>query len=250
MRKLITGIVLGVIALGTTACTPAEFEEELSRILDGDTPGVSSDAPTVNQDGDYYTVIGTAKVEHSPKQGQVEYCPEDELQRPQCSYGSLTFETRADAKKRGRQPINNDPVGWPSANEKVVIPALSDVAESRDYRGYFYNRSHLLADSLGGSAEPINMVPGTRTQNVGSVKNSGGMAYTEKIARDYLDSAQAKQCPLYYSASPQYEGREMLPRTVIVDIQSCDKKIDERVEVQNTANGFTIDYTTGTYVKN
>ena len=93
-----------------------------------------------------------------------------------------------------------------------------------------------------------NMVTGTRTQNVGSVNNSGGMAYTETIARDYLDGAQgqdANACPLYYVATANYSGNELLPRTVTVDIQSCDKSIDQRVVVDNTANGFDIDYLTG-----
>ena len=106
-----------------------------------------------------------------------------------------------------------------------------------------WNRSHLLADSLGGDPIAVNLVTGTRTQNVGSTQ-IGGMAHTEELAREYLDTHDGNACPLYYAAMPNYVGAEAVPRTVTVDIQSCDKSIDERVEVANTANGWTIDYST------
>ena len=49
--------------------------------------------------------------------------------------------------------------------------------------------------------------------------------------------------------TPNYTGDELLPRTVTVDIQSCDQKIDERVVVSNTANGYVIDYTDGSFTE-
>ncbi|MGP9760876.1 DNA/RNA non-specific endonuclease [Corynebacterium sp. AOP12-C2-36] len=211
--------------------------------------GGDSVAATVDQGNDYYTVTGTAQRDFSTIPGSVEYCEPDALSRAMCAYGELTSDTRAAAKERGRQSINVDPVGW-GHNDEVDIPALDGVTGSQHYHGWMYNRSHLLADSLGGSPEQVNLVTGTRGQNVGSVGNSGGMAYTETIARDYLDGntgADANACPLYYAASPNYTGSELLPRTVTVDIQSCDQSIDQRVTVDNTAAGHTIDYTTGAF---
>lgn len=261
--RTIAASAAALVALTMTGCT----DEDIDRFLEeaqGDNPSVSapanpsdsdstdpnvSEPADVKQDGDYYTVTGTAVREHEIADGEVDYCDLDELDRAVCAYGELTAETRSDAQARGRQPINVDPAGWPE-NDKVNIPALEGVADSKDYNGWMWNRSHMLGDSLGGDPIKENLVTGTRTQNVGSAKNAGGQAYTETIARDYLDSAKAKDCPLYYASTPVYEGNELLPRTVTVDIQSCDKSIDERVVVDNTANNYTIDYSNGAYVQN
>lgn len=201
---------------------------------------------------DYVTKLGAAKVEHQVDAGTIGYCPLDKLSRAACAYGSLTHDLRVKVQKMGRQDITVDPAGW-GINGEVDIPALAGVKGSRAYHGWMFNRSHLLADSLGGDPTKENLITGTRTQNVGSHQAqgqyAGGMAYTELLARDYLAKSTADACPLYYAATPVYTGDELIPRTVTVDIQSCDKSIDERVSVSNTANGFTIDYKTGAYAK-
>lgn len=226
-----------------TSITPDQDNGSSSQDQAGDTgvPGV------VDQDNDYYRVIGSAVRDYQTTPDNTGYCEPDELSRARCAFGELTTDTREAAKDRGRQDITVDPAGW-SHNTEVTIPALDGVEGSSDYNGWMLNRSHLLADSLGGTPTADNLVTGTRTQNVGSINNSGGMAYTEIMARDYLDSGAADTCPLYYAVSPNYTGDELLPRTVTVDIQSCDQSIDERVEVDNTANGFTVNYADGSYV--
>lgn len=212
-----------------------------------DTPAGTSEYVAADQSSDYFSVTGTAVREYQTTPGNTGYCEPDNLGRARCAYGELTGDLRAAAKDRGRQPIGVDPAGW-GHNAEVDIPALADVPGSSDYHGWMYNRSHLLADSLGGTPTSNNLVTGTRGQNVGSTGNSGGMAYTEVKARDYLDgSTDANACPLYYAATANYTGDELLPRTVTVDIQSCDQSIDERVVVDNTANGFDIDYATGAF---
>ena len=233
------GIALSTVALTVSITGCADFLDE----------DYFSNSPETNVDAenDYYHVTGTAERDYTPTYGHVDYCEPDDLGRARCAFGELTADTRATAKERGRQDITADPAGW-NNNAEVHIPALPQVSGSTDYNGWMFNRSHLLADSLGGDPTMNNMVTGTRTQNVGSVNNSGGMAYTETIARDYLDGTQgqdANACPLYYAATPNYSGDELLPRTVTVDIQSCDGDIDQRVVVDNTANGFGIDYLTG-----
>lgn len=202
--------------------------------------------------GDYLRPRGAAQVLYTPQQpGHAEYCEPDQHGRAVCAYAELTSTQRETAKSGGRQTITVDPSGWPAHNHTAIIPALplSVVDGSKDYRGWFWNRSHLLADSLGGDPTAVNLVTGTRTQNVGSTQtsgeSSGGMAYTERIAREYLDTGSGDTCPLYYAATPQYVGAELIPRTVIVDMRSCDASINERVEVSNTANGWDINYQTG-----
>ena len=204
---------------------------------------------------DYYSVVGIAVLDYRPSaDGVVEYCPLDQLGRAVCAYGNLTSSQRQAASDAGRQDVNVDPSGWPQgadANTEVTIPALPGVEGSRDYKGWFWNRSHLVADSLGGDAIAENLVTGTRTQNVGSTQVggqfSGGMAYTELLARDYLDRNDGDACPLYYAATANYDGEQLIPSTVTVDVYSCDETINERVVVSNTANGFAIDYVTGAF---
>ena len=96
----------------------------------------------------------------------------------------LTATDRAIAKARGRQPLDTDPQGWPDSNPKVQVHFPTGVS----YKGYFWNRSHLIADSLGGLPEENNLIAGTRAQNVGDNHAPGGMAYT---------------CLLYTSPSPR-----------------------------------------------
>lgn len=248
-RTILTATAAAVTIAALTGCTIGQ--DILDEVLDSDTTTTGDEHPAADIDTDfdedYYTVIGTAERDYDPeKPGAVEYCDLDDLDRAVCAYGELTYSLRNDAQRRGRQDINVDSPGM-EYNDKVHIDPLptEDSNDDNGYNGYFYNRSHLVGDSIGGDPQLENLVTGTRTQNVGSVNNSGGMAYTEIIARDYLDSKIADDCPLYYSATPQYSGEELLPRTVTVDIQSCDKTIDERVEVSNTAYGYDIDYATG-----
>ena len=236
-RRTLIAASMVTLATAVTSCAD---------LLDGDYLATDTKT-TIDVNNDYYRVTGSAQRDYTPMYGHVDYCEPDELGRARCAVGELTAQTRQKAQARGRQNITGDPVGW-NGNAEVHIPALPQVPGSTDYNGWMFNRSHLLADSLGGDPTMNNMVTGTRTQNVGSVNNSGGMAYTEAIARDYLDGVQgqdANACPLYYAATPNYSGDELLPRTVTIDIQSCDKDIDQRVIVDNTANGFDINHAIG-----
>lgn len=237
---------LAVIAVIVIGAIPS-IREEIAGLLPDSEQDTAAPAEAPSDDV-YYEVLGTAEIGYDATEGEIDYCPMDDLDRAVCAYGELTYELRAGERGADRESITKDPAGW-GHNEEIKIHSISD--EDTSYSGYMYNRSHLVADSLGGHPDMDNMVTGTRMQNVGFNGSGGiqpgGMAYTESIARDYLDSDAAKECSLYYAATPNYSGDELLPRTVTVDIQSCDKSIDERVEVANTANGFEIDYTDGSF---
>lgn len=241
-------IAVSIVMILGIALIPQIRHAALDGILGEDSPSSSAPAPVASGDS-YYEVTGTAERTYDATEGEIGYCPLDDLERAVCAYGELTHEIRAGERGADREDITQDPAGW-GHNEKVEITSEDG---SLTYRGYMFNRSHLVADSLGGHPEMDNMVTGTRTQNVGFNNDGGsgygGMAYTEEIARDYLDSEDSIGCPLYYGVTPNYTGDELLPRTVTVDIQSCDQKIDERVVVSNTANGYVIDYTDGSFVK-
>ncbi len=251
MRRTVTGLAVIIVAAALVwgPAASAGLVPAPSRLLNGAaTPSTSTGPGTPAND--YYTVQGRARHPYTPKRaGEVEYCSLDRLNRPVCAYGELTVDLRHRAQERGRQKIDVDPPGW-GHNREVDIPATA-VTGSRPYHGYLFNRSHLVADSLGGAPSRANIITGTRTQNVGSTQvdgqYAGGMAHTETLARDYLTHDRVRNCPLYYAATANYTGSELVPRTVTIDIASCNRTVDEHVVVPNTAAGFTIDYATGTW---
>ena len=148
-------------------------------------------------------------------------------------------------KHKRVDPID-DPAGF-SKNAKVSIPSVNG---KKPYNGYFYNRSHMISAALGGSPKAENLITGTRMQNVGE-RNKGGMRYTETQAEKYVASPKAKTCALTYEVTPHYRNTtDAVPTWVEVNMQSCDKSIDERVAVFNDAAGHTIDYATGEWKKN
>lgn len=61
-----------------------------------------------------------------------------------------------------------DPSGW-GVQDKVKIL----YSNGKHYKGFFWNRSHLIGDALGGDAIRQNVVTGTRTQNVGEDAKGG-----------------------------------------------------------------------------
>ena len=71
------------------------------------------------------------------------------------------------------------------------------------------------------------------------------MAYAEGLARDWL--WDNRDGTVYYAATPVYEGDELVPRSVFVDVLSSDGELDLEVEVFNAAAGFEIDYATGEF---
>lgn len=249
----------GILALSLTGCAtgynnPAESHTEDSTPTSATTTHTADDDAAAN----YHYVTGPAHF--------TDACPNDATDytanpHPKASVhytgrlnnseriGSvcsvITADTMKVAKAHGRQTISTDPAGW-GHNAKVRI----DMGNGHTYRGYLFNRSHLLADSLGGDPIYENLITGTRTQNVGD-NNGGGMSYSETTVRDFLNDPANDSCPVTYEATPMYTGADdIIPTSVEVDMLSCDGSINESVSVPNTAKGYTIDYTTGDYAEN
>lgn len=189
----------------------------------------------------YVVKTGKAKVTTKVKAGQVKYSKLDKYGRTKSVTARVTYDmVKASAGWRESIPKSEDPAGW-GYNKKVAIKLYN----GRTYHGYLYNRSHLLADSLGGKAIRQNLITGTRMQNVGANDSKGGMAYTERKTVDYL--YKHPKTNAYYKATPVYKGKELLPRSVIVNVKTSDGGINERVVVYNAAKGFKIDYKTGNW---
>lgn len=201
---------------------------------------------------DYYNVLGPAARNYPTGKltDSVQYCDLDRLERPVCAYAELTSKTLETEQQEERQSIDIDPPGW-NGNEQIIIPSVPEIEESKNYSGWMFNRSHLIADSLGGDAIEENLITGTRTQNVGSTTQfgqyAGGMAYAEVTARNYLATPESQGCSLYYAVTPNYNGDDLLPHSVDVDLQTCDQSIDQHIVVHNTAQGYEIDYARGGY---
>ena len=194
---------------------------------------------------DYYAENGEAVIDESkfPESGNINYTGKDELNRTQSVYGVITMEMvyKSSSEERPDFKKGDDPSGW-NKNEKVSIQTSSG-----EYNGWFWNRSHLIADRLGGATNSDNAITGTRMQNVGNRSNSGGMAYVEQLTVDYLTTHREEH--VYYSAEPIYSGSELVPRYVIVNVKSSDSLLNKQIITFNNQYGYTIDYNNGTFTK-
>lgn len=238
----VTALFLGLSgALGGApgSWLPGAAPAPLERLSERQTSWTAWDAQAYP---DYYRVVGTAVVDVELAPGEARYEGLDGLGRTGRVAALVTSEMAQAGSDREREDISDiHPSGW-GHNEEVVI-AMPD---GSDYHGYLFNRSHLLAKSLGGDDAAYNLVTGTRAQNVGDNRGQdGGMAYPEGLAREWL--RDHPQGTVYYSATPVYEGDELVPRSVIVDVRSSDATLDLEVEVFNAAAGFEIDYATGEF---
>lgn len=221
-----------------------EFTSSLGGMFGGDSHGSNE-----STNPDFYTVTGQAELNFNPAPSEYVYMPLDNLGRTTGSYARITAHDRELAKNDAHPEFAKnkpaDPSGW-GHNGKVEWTYPDTGKQSR---GYFWNRSHLIADSLGGATVVNNWVTGTRAQNVGKNDQSGGMAFTEEQVRNFLDDPTNTNCDVYYSAIPNYRGDELVPRTVTVDVKTCDDSINERVVVDNVLPGYSINYANGDYKK-
>lgn len=196
----------------------------------------------------YYKVIGEATIDEDKfgAPGTIVYSQLDSLGRTQTAYGYLNYKLVSAEKNQKRESFSNSKserlAGWPTKNSKVVIP----YATKGEYKGEMYNRSHLIADSLGGAALKVNAITGTRTQNVGE-NNTGGMAYIEEKLRQFFEHPTNET--VFYEVKPVYTGNELIPRVVEINVKSSDGSINEHILVYNTAKGYTINYNDGTFTK-
>ena len=194
---------------------------------------------------DMYEVLGEAEIDESKFSTTYSYS-HDDLDRTTTAYGLVNYKAVMDSKGwRADFEPNSEPSGWYKGKESNNKKVSVKLPTGKIYNGYFYNRSHLIADSLGGRSYKYNVVTGTRQQNVGNNGN-GGMQYIEKKVVDYVEKTKNN---VYYSVEPYYEGNELVPRYVIVNAKSDDGVINEKVKVFNNASGYEINYSDGSFTK-
>lgn len=194
---------------------------------------------------DMYEVLGEAEIDERKFSTTYSYS-HDDLDRTTTAYGLVNYKAVMDSKGwRADFEPNSEPSGWYKGKESNNKKVSVKLPTGKIYNGYFYNRSHLIADSLGGRSYKYNVVTGTRQQNVGNNGN-GGMQYIEKKVVDYVEKTKNN---VYYSVEPYYEGNELVPRYVIVNAKSDDGVINEKVKVFNNASGYEINYSNGSFTK-
>ena len=243
MKRKIRNIISGLIIAAVILAIPI-VKNTVTEIINPPQSNSQSSQNSIDFNEEkypnFYRIAGKANVEKKLRPGAIEYNKFDEKGRTLGVYANLT-NTNFKYGQRKREPINDiKPSGW-AKNKEITLHFI----DGTTYHGWFYNRSHLLAHSLGGDDANYNMITGTRPQNVGKNDEKGGMQYTETKAYRYLETH--KNGSVYYSAVPNYIGNELVPRTVTVNIKSNDNSIDQCVIVYNVAPGYAIDYATGNF---
>ena len=218
----------------------------------------------------YLVLNMKADIDYSIEAGNIHYTGFDKFGRTGRAVGNITYDMVKESsgwRAKFASDVDSKLSGW-GKNKKIT----SNLPGGITYSGYMYNRSHLIADSLGGYkhvykndgsidtdksvSEAQNLVTGTRFQNVGTNNSKGsgygGMAYFEDMARKYL--TEHENCSIWYSVEPVYASDdEIIPRACIVKMVSCDSDGNSGINlvgiVYNVQPGYTIDYTTGNFTK-
>ena len=138
----------------------------------------------------------------------------------------------------------------PSTLEEVSYKSVSDITppgwkqKSYDWiSGYqsadLYNRSHLLARSMGGANNSENLVTGTNYMNQIGMKN-----FEDKILKYIQDTGNH----VLYRVSPKYEGNNLVCSGVQLEaysIEDSGKGICFNRYCYNVQPGININYLTG-----
>ncbi|MBQ6523693.1 MAG: DNA/RNA non-specific endonuclease [Atopobiaceae bacterium] len=241
------GRVIPAVVTPTTeedAVDPGETETNQEAELDDGNAQFDTGAYTTWSEEEYpnyYRIVGVATIDSDLQPGEVTYSGLDYLGRSGRAVACVTYDLMMEGIARSRDDMSSiEPSGW-GHNEEVDIK----LTDGSFYHGYLFNRSHLIAKSLGGSDIHENLVTGTRMQNVGANNPAGGMLFCEQTTRNWLEGNPDGW--VLYAATPIYEGDELVCRSVIVDMVSSDRSLNMQVEVYNAALGFEIDYATGEF---
>ena len=165
-----------------------------------------------------------AKHMYQPRDaGQITYCEPDAYGRPTCAYSLLTQANIQAGTNYQRTEITIDPTGWSTQNPEWL-------------------KTPLISPALGGDIQKNNLIPATRIYRK-------SLDEIEQKAKDYISNPGNAQCPLYYAVTPSYVDDELIPRTVTVDIESCDHVLSERHTLYNVTVFWStqeaINYRTG-----
>lgn len=156
---------------------------------------------------------------------QIEFSELDALGRPGPAQATLSMQTTRPSQGRGS--INVDPVGF---NNKQYTRE-----NGKSY--WLYNRSHLIAYTFWDGEIDIaeNLVTGTEQMN------QQYMVEYEDLVRQTLRNGQK----VMYRVTPNYLERELLPRSLSLEMLSEDGTLNQTVTIFNIQDHVHIDYATG-----
>ena len=158
----------------------------------------------------YVVKTGKAKVSGKPKKGKIKYSQLDSLGRTRRVVGNINYKLVKDSAGWRVTILETvDPSGWPVQNQIIQIRLYN----GRTYKGYGMNRSHLIADSLGGKAIRRNLITGTRYMN------TEGMEPFESRVANYINSQNAH---VLYRVTPIFDENDLLARGVLMEAYSTD----------------------------
>lgn len=189
------------------------------------------------------------KIEDSERE-KTYYKPLDKKGRTMSVVSSITNDSLKKIKKR------------PAFKSRIILPGqyrgatfdgekwIKNGSESnnQNINGWVFNKSHLLAYSLGGDNEVHNLIWGTREQNAGTneTKSAGGMLYIENITRKYI--RENKDSNILYQVIPIYQkSKHIVPRYVYVQATDLNNKSKFNMAILtiNTTNRGNINYEKG-----
>lgn len=125
-------------------------------------------------------------------------------------------------------------------------------SNNRNINGWIFNKSHLLAYSLGGDNEVHNLIWGTREQNIGTNETnfSGGMSYIENMTKKYI--RENKESNILYQVVPIYnKSNHIVPKYVYVqatDLNNKNKYNKAIITINRTKKGI-INYEKGNIIE-
>ncbi|AQW20967.1 DNA-entry nuclease [Lentilactobacillus curieae] len=128
-----------------------------------------------------------------------------------------------------REPLYFNPTGWKN---------------KRTSTGWLYNRCHLIGYQLTGqNNNPRNLITGTRELN-----DPAMLKYENQIA-SYLKMNSRHY--VRYSVAPDFKGNNLLASGIHMQAKSVGSNdVSFNVYIHNVEPGYTLNYATGTSVKN
>ena len=120
----------------------------------------------------------------------------------------------------------------------IILPGLHNVWFDFIKDGWIYNRCHLIGHRFGGVSSQENLMTGTHALNYTYM-----LPWENQIA-DYMRKTGDR---VYYRVTPQYEGDELVCRTVLLEAMAGKgkKALCFSVVCPNVQPGVAIDYATG-----
>lgn len=159
----------------------------------------------------------------------VEFSPLDSQGRAGIACGCIGIDT-IEAVGPRLNMVGIKPSGWNINKYEGIVNSQPP---------YVYNRCHLLAHSLGGADQEINLITGTRYMN------ETGMLPFESQVSDYIKRTGNH---VLYRATPIYKGDNKLASGVQLEAYSVEDSgagISFNVFCYNVQPGVNLNYTNG-----